>query len=297
MFPHPRTPWPVAAVAGMLVVLGTAAVAASQTAATVQPFVDRAAAFVAEYARSLSSVVAEERYDQSLRTGGLAVHQPGANPMRPSASDQRRRLLCDYVLVRVDGPNGWVGFRDVLEVDGKAVENHGERLATRFLGSPVTTATMSQAARITREGARFDLGDVPRTINMPTLALMVVSDLHRNRFEFTLGDERRIAGVRTKALDFHELYGPTLVRGAGGADLPVSGTLWIEPDTGTVLESVLRTSDSQLDSAITVTYRLDKALELWVPDKMQEVYKSSSERVEGEATYRDYRRFTVEIGR
>jgi len=291
---HPRTSRPAAVIAGMAALLGVAAVAEPQTSAAVQPLVDRATAYVAEYARSLSSVVAEERYDQSLRTGGLAVHQPGASPMRPSAYEPRRRLLCDYVLVRVDGPNGWVGFRDVLEVDGKAVENHGERLAARFLGSPVTTATMNQAARIAREGERFNLGGVSRAMNVPTLALMVFSPLHRDRFQFTTGDERRIQGVRARALDFQELYGPTLVRGAGGADLRASGTVWIEPETGTILRTELHTSDSQLDSTITVDYRLDKALELWVPEKMQEIYKSKSERVEGEATYRDYRRFTVD---
>ena len=289
---HPQTLWLGAAAAAVIVAAGAAAAARPQTLPAAQPLVDRAAAYLAEYARSLSSVVAEERYDQSLRTGGLAIHQPGANPMRPSAYEQRRRLVCDYVLVGVSGPNGWVGFRDVMEVDGKAVEN-GERLATRFLSSPVTAATMNQAARISQEDARFNLGDVSRAINVPTLALMVVSDLHRNRFEFTAGDERRIEGVRARALDFHELYGPTLIRGAGGADLPASGTLWIEPGSGTVLQSVLRTRDSQLDSQITVSYRLDKALELWVPDTMQEVYKTSKEHIEGEATYRDYRRFTV----
>jgi len=291
---HSRASRPAAAVAALVAALGTLAPAAPQTTPAAQPLIDRASAYVADYARALSSVVAEERYDQWLRTGGLSVHQPGAGGMRPSAYEQRRRLTCDYALVRVDGPNGWVGFRDVLEVDGRPVENHGERLATLLLESPATA--LPQAERLTRAGVRFYLGEVPRDINVPTLALMALSELHRNRFAFTPGKERRVAGLRTREVEYRELYGPTLIRGAGGRDLPASGTLWIEPDTGTVLQSVLHTSDSQLDSTITVTYRLDKALELWVPEKMEEVYKSASERVEGEATYRNFRRFTVDTG-
>jgi len=122
----------------------------------------------------------------------------------------------------------------------------------------------------------------------------VLADLHRDRFQFKTGDERRIEGLRARALDYSEMSGPTLVRGAGGNDLPASGTIWIEPDTGTVLESVLRTDDGALNSEITVTYRLEKTLELWVPDKMEEVYKSAGEHAEGEATYANFRRFKVE---
>jgi len=288
---HPPTPRFAAATAGLVVALGTLALAAPQTGSAARPFVDRATAYLADYARSLSSVVAEERYEQWLRSGGFAVRQPGASPMRPSANERRRRLDGDLVILKVDGPNGWVSFRDVLEVDGRPVENHGERLATLFLESP--SIAMARASRIAEAGARFYLGEMPRAINTPTLALMVVSELHRDRFEFQTGDERRIAGFRARALEYRELYGPTIVRGAGGSDLPASGTLWIEPDTGTVLQSVFRTADSTLQSEITVTYRLDQTLELWVPEKMEEVYRSASERVEGEATYSNFRRFTA----
>lgn len=289
---HPRTPWSAAALAGLVTALGSLALAAPQTPTAAGPLVERAAAYVAEYARSLSSVVADERYDQWLRTGGLAVRQPGASPMRPSVYERRRRLDSDYVLVKVDGPNGWVPFRDVVEVDGRPVENHGERLATLALKPPTTF--MNEAERLTRTSARFFLGDVPRAVNMPVLALMVVSDLHRSRFEFTPGDDRRVAGLRTQAVDYRELYGPTLVRGAGGSDLRASGTLWIEPDTGTVVRSVFRTADSALQTEITVSYRLDKAMELYVPEKMEEVYKTAGEHVEGEATYSNFRRFKVD---
>ena len=113
----------IAPVATFLAALGGLAVATPQRTTEAEPLVARAAAYVAEYAQSLSSVVAEERYEQWLRTGGLAVRQPGASPMRPSVYERRRRLDGDYVLVKVDGPNGWVSFRDVLEVDGRPVED------------------------------------------------------------------------------------------------------------------------------------------------------------------------------
>ena len=48
-----------------------------------------------------------------------------------------------------------------------------------------------------------------------------------------------------------------------------------------------------LESEIVVTYRPDRRLDLWVPGRMLESYKNETERFEGTATYRNFRRFQV----
>ena len=264
---------------------------ATQTRPDAARLVARAAAYVADYGERLSSIVAEERYDQWMRIGGWVVRQPNAG-MRPNVYERRRRLVSDYLLVKVPGLDGWTPFRDVLEVDGKPVRDREQRLLNLFVDSPAHA--MAQAARIAEEGTRFNLGNISRTINMPTLALLVLTDRHRTRFQFEAAGERQIAGVRTRALHYAEVSGPTMIHTSGDNDLAATGTFWIEPDTGTVLQSVLKTDDGTLESEITVTYRLEPRLELWVPGKMEERYRSAQEQIEGEATYGNFRRFKVE---
>lgn len=264
---------------------------AAQTLPDAARLVARAAAYVADYGEKLSSIVAEERYDQWIRVGGWVVRQPNAG-LRPDVYERRRRLVSDYLLVKVPGLEGWTPFRDVLEVDGKPVGDREQRLLDLFVKSPAHA--IAQAARIAEEGTRFNLGNISRTINMPTLALLVLTDRHRGRFEFEVAGERRIEGVQTRALHYAEVSGPTMIHTSGDNDLAAAGTFWIEPDTGTVLQSVLRTDDGTLQSEITVTYRLEPKLELWVPGKMEERYRSLEEQIDGEATYRNFRRFKVE---
>jgi hypothetical protein len=63
-------------------------------------------------------------------------------------------------------------FRDVFERDGKQVRDRQERLAALFLKGSSRSA-FEQARAIMDEGARYNIGNVARNINMPTLAAAV----------------------------------------------------------------------------------------------------------------------------
>jgi hypothetical protein len=76
----------------------------------------RASRSVDAFIQKFSNVVAEERYVQE-----------SAYPRR------RRELLSDFLLVTAPGSVGRYQFRDVLEVDGAAVRDRKNRLATLFL--------------------------------------------------------------------------------------------------------------------------------------------------------------------
>ena len=291
--PHPprRRPRPALAVA-----LSAPPARAGQAPPDVDRLVARAAAYVADYESRLSSVVAEERYEQRLRTLDFAAPAGviGTTVRGTTSTERRRRLVSDYLLVKVAGLSGWVPFRDVIEVDGQKVHDRDQRLSRLFLESPADA--MDQAMRVAQESSRFNLGNVQRNVNVPTLALLFLTDRHRPRLTFRLEGEETIDDVRTIRLAYVESGRPTLIHGADDTDIVADGTLWVEPATGRVLQTAIHTDTGSLESEIVVTYREDKRMGLLVPWRMRESYKSDTERVEGTATYTRFRKFQVETG-
>jgi hypothetical protein len=279
------------ALAGVLAATLLAVAPPQRSTLPLDTLVSRTAAYLADYETKLSSVVAEERYEQVVQyytttPGGARVSMGSGNWQR------RRKLVSDYLLVKVPGLTGWQPFRDVMEVDGEAVRDRQNRLMDLFI-KPASLA-LDQAARIAEESARYNIGSVSRTINVPTLAIVFMGQTHRYRFDVSMESGRKIEGVETVALAFKERQRPSLIRTRGENDLPASGMLWVDPETGRVIQTLIATDDGSLQSEITVTYRPDERLGIWVPARMKEVYKLAAERVEGTATYSKYRRFRVE---
>lgn len=279
----------------VVVVIGwavaSALLRAQETPSALDLLLARAAAYLADYEAKLSSVVAEERYEQTVQYYASS-YSGGRITSGGNLWQRRRKLVSDYLLVKVSGLAGWQPFRDVLEVDGAPIRDRENRLMDLFINQ--ASQAFDQAARIAEESARYNIGNVTRTINVPTLPLVFLGQANRYRFDLRLEGDRRIEGVETVGLAFRERQRPTLIRTTGDNDLEASGVLWVDPETGRVVQTVLRTDDEHLQTEITVTYRPDDRLEIWVPARMKEVYKGASERVEGTATYAKFRRFRVE---
>jgi hypothetical protein len=250
--------------------------------------VDRAVTYVERYQQNFGSVVSEERYEQRLRriaiAGGSSVQQRGGS------GPQETTLVSDFLLVEVKG-EGWLPFRDVFERDGKPVRDREARLATIFLKGGRNA--FDQARAVMDEGARYNIGNINRNINTPTLALAFLTERHRHRFEFKLGKrEDSDPGV---PIDFREKGRPTFIATTGGRDLPVSGRFWISEADGTVLRSQLDALDTGVEAHITVTYQKDDGIGLFVPARMEERYRRPRDPMEvyGVATYSRFRRFQV----
>jgi hypothetical protein len=247
-----------------------------------------------EYERALASVVAEEDYLQRLNRQLSVVSKLGEG--LGSAVDYsvlERRLKSDFLLVRsAAATGGWVPFRDVFEVDGEAVRDREDRLRTLFLEAPA--AAFDQGRRIMSEGARYNLGDVPRTINIPILPLMIVDGRHRDRFAWKRQGEQVVEGVRARRLDFDEQERPTLVRSSRNADVPLAGTLWIDPATGRVVKGLVRAGQIRGTRVeVTVLFRPNPDLGLWVPAEMTEFYQVPGQTIDATAKYSNFRRFQV----
>jgi hypothetical protein len=254
----------------------------------VSTVVDRASAYVETFQQNFGSVVAEERYEQRLRrvpnpTNSSVQQRGGSGP-------QETTLVSDFLLVEVKG-EGWLPFRDVFERDGKPVRDREERLATIFLKGGRNA--IDQARTIMDEGARYNIGNINRNINTPTLTLAFLTPRHRHRFEFKLG--KRDDDDPGVEVEFRETARPTFVATTGGRDLPVRGRFWINEADGTVLRSELDAQDTGVEAHITVTYQRDEGIGLFVPARMEERYRRPRDpfEVHGVATYSRFRRFQV----
>ena len=264
--------------------------------------VGRAAAYATAYETALSGLVAEEKYAQRTfkYQSQMVTETPNAGGRPLSAvphlegdwvPDSQRNMRSDFLLVKAQGGDRWLPFRDVFEVDGKAVRGREQRLQDLFLKAPATAA--ERAAEINAESARYNIGFVERNVNLPTLALRYLDPARRAGLLFRRQGQATVAGVKTWELAFAERGSPAIVRD-GSKDIPATGSFWIDPATGRVIRSTMRLQIGTVSIEVTVTYRADaKAGETWVSAEMREVYSSATRRVECQATYSNIRRFQV----
>jgi len=164
--------------------------------------VDRAAAYVEEFQRRFGSMVAEERYEQSIQEA-MAI---GA---RTRGQFERVTLVSDFLLVQVPG-EGWTPFRDVFERNGQKVRDREERLAKLFLEGS-SRSSFDQARQIMLESSRYNIGNIERTINQPTLPLLFVTSALRGHFKFEL-EKLRIEAEKQFRIAAAEALGNMLAK-------------------------------------------------------------------------------------
>jgi hypothetical protein len=274
----------------MLALAGVAGTLAHAQAQTQLPggdaflLVIKASEYVDAFQKNFGSMVAEERYEQSIRPSPSATTRSNR-----SALDQTV-LVSDFLLVQVPG-EGWMPFRDVFERDGKKVRDREERLAKLFLSESSAKSTLDHAKSIMDESARYNIGNVSRNINIPTLVLTLLTPVHRARMRFELGKTDELGTI----VDFKETSQPTYITTTGGRDLPVYGRLWIDEATGVIHKTELYAVDTAVDAHITVTFQHDDSAGMVVPVRMEERYRRARDQneVHGVATYSKFRRFQV----
>jgi hypothetical protein len=226
--------------------------AATAAAAALDGVLQRLGRYVAEYGQQASVIIGAERYDQRYQNAPLG---------EPSA----RRLVSEFALVKTSDRIGWVGFRDVVEVDGKPVHDRQDRLQSLFR---TATPDVAEARRIADESARFNIGP-RRNFNEPMSALFFFLPVLQSRFSYTKKGETALDGTNVWEIDFRE----TLIRTSQGRDVASRGTIWVNPQDGTVVRTKLVLSGfagSGSLSSVDVTFARDSRLGLWLPSTMNE---------------------------
>jgi hypothetical protein len=257
------------------VALALGATVRAQIPPELSPLLSAAADYIEGYERQSGAVVSLENYYQNVQRG----------------SERTTRLLKSDVLVLSVGDSGWLGFRDVFEVNGRAVRDHDERLYKLFLKPPADALT--QARNILAESARYNIGQVTRNINIPTMALTYLKREYQHRSRFNDKGVETIDGIRTRVVEFNERALPRVITTSDGA--PAVGRFWIDPEQGRIVRTEL-TLSGLVYLVITVTYAPQARLDgLWLPVSMREMYKRAGELTEGRATYSEFRRFNIDV--
>jgi hypothetical protein len=277
----------VAALIALSALVHAPAPPAQPASADLPTVLARASAYLAGYVKSLSSVVSEERYVQSLyRKGGRSIVGTAGDV------SVNRTLVSDYLLVAVGQTSEWLPFRDVYSVDGVPIRDRNDRLLKLFVDAPADA--YRQALRIRDESSRYNIGSGLRDTNVPTFALQFLSDQLRSHFAFTLKGRERQDGVDAVVVEFVETAAPTAIAGAGGEDVPAKGRYWIDPADGRILRTRLETRPSGWTNTIDVVFRHEPTLGILVPAEMVERRSGGLEALDGRASYTNLRRFQVD---
>lgn len=253
---------------------------ASALTAAAQPdpsLLGRVQAFAEQYQRNAPSLVVEEHYVQNVTYA--------------RGTPRHREMTSELVMVRLHGSAGWVTLRDVLVVDKRRIRDREERLL-KLLQSPQADA-FARASELARESARFNLGRVSRTINVPDVAITYLLPQHTSRMRFDAPRKAAIGQADVAMFRFSEVRGPSMVRNLAGADLYAQGRVWADPASGEIVRTELILRDRQSNGTNTVDFRVDPRLKIRVPVKMTERYVSRDESIDAVATYTNFRSFAV----
>jgi hypothetical protein len=259
-----------------------------QTEMDLDAVLKRATDYVTQYEAELGNLIGAENYLQT------AIWMDNGNPPRV-AKRMQRRTASDFLIIQV-GPE-WAALRKVTRVDGSRVKEKTPSFEEVFDDSPAMNS--KRLRELTEESTEYNFGDVRRDINLPTFALKILRKTEVSRFSFERAGSARIGGVQTWRIHFREMTGPALVSGIKGEALNSTGTLWIEPETGRVLQTELEVENPyaqfRLTGQMTVTYGAARNVPILVPALMIERYTSRYHTVECRADYSNFRPFEVDV--
>src|SRR5215472_9683903 len=254
----------------------------------------RVADYVVQYQKVISGVVAEEHYVQNADKSE-----------RPFVT--HRELKSDLLLLRAEGQtNGYVQFRDVYEVDGDPVRDRNDRLLKLFLNPNPKESAAKLAAEIMNESSRYNIGSVLRNVNTPMFGLILFDPTFQARFKYSISTEHkgtprglpkseafRLPGDSWE-IDYEEVTLPTVIQG-DGQDAKSHGRIWVDPETNRILITELVNEAKTVRTTIRVSYQSPPLEGMLLPREMRETYllKNRFYTFEGEATYGNFRRFSV----
>jgi hypothetical protein len=245
----------------------------AQPAPTLEQLLDRMGNYLLEYETQLSSVVAEERFEQRvLRT--------------------MKVLESEIAFMRLPGGLEWLGFRDVRKVNFERVKETGPSISQVLVSAD---GDFRRAQAVAQESARHNLG-LPRTINVPTAPLEIIHPRNRGAHSYSLDGAERVRRTSTMVVSFQETARPTLMREPGGRYLVSSGRIWIEPGTGRVhrvewIYQAEKRDPRPEPPRLRVEFDRRSELDFLVPVEMRERFHTERGAGEGHATYKKFRRF------
>lgn len=279
-----------AAVTGVVLAVSPQLRAQKAAAPSAQDLLDAAS----DYARSaypkLANIVATEEYVQERRIEAKA----------------KRVLRSEFLLVQhPTETQNWLAFRDVLEVDGKKLENHQERLQRLFVMPTIENWRL--VGDIASASQRYHLDGANVSVTNPFVVVALIDRYYRPRLQFKLGKQDKDVGPNVWTLTFQEPEAKEMVTINGAQTLRsvepllqkdlARGTVWIEVGTGRILRTQLRMGDGLGAPTSATTFRYDEKLAVAVPVEMKTTWTDgtgSRSAVSGTAKYTSFRQFGIQ---
>ena len=269
----------------LLGVVAAAMAPGSAQPATPPAVVERLYAYLDAYEPKLSAFVAEEDFRQRL----LPLEGVNGEILNGGRAMTTRRLVSDIGFVRLPGGLAWLAQRSVRTIDGKPTPTGSIRLEDEFVSAG--SALFARARAIAEANAEHNLGH-PRSLNVPTLPLELLSRRHETAFEVTIGPRDQMAGRVVQQLTFRERPPGAIVAYDEQRFLRATVRAWVAVDDGAVVRAEVALDPPGMGGShkIEVHFALEPAAALLVPSRLTESF-SGRDRGEGVATYSRYRRF------
>jgi len=215
-----------------------------------------AADYHASYASRVSGTALEERYTLIQVNAGRM-----ATPVH---------FTSDVILLNVNGRI--IGLRDPFEIDNVKLRERTPRITT-LLAEPTLEGWQRAQAFAAEQNVRF-ISDLILSLNDPTLALQFASRDIQPKLTFKLEGQKKMNGVAVASVGFKETGSrdTRFVLGTRG-NASAAGRLWIDATTGAIHKSELWVNSPTEAVVIDVTYAKDSALDLWLPQRMNETYE------------------------
>src|SRR5688500_6796945 len=141
--------------------------------------------YAMNYEQRFALLAADETYVQELLRppnpgDNLSLSHPGGG-MRGGGTMNLQTIKSDYLLVQLGGDGeGFMPFRDTYEVKGRKLRERNDRLLKLFTSND--KSRFEKAAELSSDSAKYNVGNVARTINIPLLAMMFLHPRVNERF-------------------------------------------------------------------------------------------------------------------
>jgi len=164
-----------------------------------------------------------------------------------------------------------------------------------------------ESAQQERPSRGFETRPLLNTSGFSTLAL-IVHPYYEQSFQFSALDDEVVSGRRLRLLHFQHVTGtdsPTALR-LRGRDYPLalSGVIWLDPETGSVVRVVALLSESLDDIGLRslncdVQYAAvalpETAAAFWLPESATIELRTPKQHWRNVHTYTNYRKYSVDV--
>jgi hypothetical protein len=250
------------------------------------------------FAEAAETLLADEHYVQEVKTRPSSTSMPRYSTA--GITVEKRALDSEVALIQLKSGELWLLARDVQRIDDRPVPD-AQRVPLPSIRAGSEAEAVTQLKEIATQGARFNIGGIRRDLNVPTLALWLLTPGILSRFEFSVARTQNIEGRDAVEVRFKERKAPYLFN-VDDVPVPTSGRFWLDRQRRAVIRTELtlqKTIEGRTyaQAQIVVNYYYDGKANAWVPRNMAEQYYASRspQFVIANATYSNVRRFSSSV--